>query len=93
MNLEGYNAIRAALYQEHIEAAVSPEPKPGDDSEYVTVITHPSTIPACVLNALGKAGLMRAGQTEELGWFEGPKLEPVFGQPGSITFRDTNNGY
>lgn len=96
MDLEGYNAIRSTLYQEHIEAAVSPEPMPEEDVVYVTVKTNPRTVPADVLNALDKAELMCPvdGNVDDgKKWPEGPRLKPIIGWAGSITFKDMNNGY
>jgi hypothetical protein len=94
MDSKGYNAIQDALAQEYIGAIVSPEPQPREDVEFVTIETEPNEIPALVLNALSKVGLMQTSSGGTIGSRpKGPKLAPVFGGPGSITFRDTNNGF
>lgn len=106
MDIEGFRKVNDALAEAEIAAVVAPEPQPEEDVEYVTITTE-NEVPAAVLNALGKAGLtaqtagQRAADGERFGYardaggmrrIRGPKLEPLFGQPGSVTFVDTNNG-
>lgn len=98
MDLKGFEAINGALQANNLEAIVTPEPAEGEHVQFVTIETDPNVAPAEVLNALGKVGLVAetaaqqmAGQYADAVFVHGPKLEPLFGQPGSVTFVDTNN--
>jgi hypothetical protein len=92
MDLRGHESINTALQQSGIEATVEPMPTEGH-VEHVTVNTAVEVAPAKVLNALAKARLLVRRGVGDAGFRSGPQLEPLFGQPGSITFTDTNNGY
>lgn len=106
MDLQGYRAISEALHEANIDATVAPKPQDGQNVEYVTVSTEENVAPADVLNALCKVGLMAKTPAQQAAYDErhlyrdavfvdttGPKLEPLFGQSGSTTFADTNNGH
>lgn len=93
MDIRGHETISAALQQNNIEATVQPMPAEGESVEYVTVSTADVVTPAAVLEALAKARLLvRRGPSDPV-YRKGPQLLPLFGQRGSITFTDTNNGY
>ena len=106
MDTRGFNRINEALGQAEVQAIVTPEPQGDEHVEHLTIDSDPTVAPARILNALGSVGLLAQtpGQTAVLNERypyqdavpnndEGPKLEVLFGQPGSITFVDVNNGY
>ncbi len=69
-----------------------PVPDGGEDLKYVTVNTNVEVAPAAVLNALSRARLLNIRGPQDGGFGGGlPALEPLFGQPGSVTFEDTNS--
>ena len=86
MDFKGHEAISGAFQQSGIEATVEPVPAEGEHAEYVTVNTAVDVAPAVVLNALAKARLLEPRGMTDASFRNGPQLEPLFGQPGSVTF-------
>lgn len=91
MDIRGHESISEALQRADIEANVEPLPSEGEREAFVTIGTDEGVAPADVLNALAKAMLLAPRGMCDAVFRSGPQLEIVFGQPGSVTFIDTNN--
>jgi hypothetical protein len=93
MDRRGYEALTKALEDVEFGTVVSPDIGKDESVRYITVTSSEQVPPATILNALGKAGLMKE---ESLDGYEdavpnyNPSLKTLGVTPGSLTFEDVH---